>query len=95
MYGLGVILIQLLTGRSSVDEKVGLQYESIVGWARYCYSDCHIDTWVDPIMKGGIATSDQNDIVQVMNLALQCTATDSTARPSASHVIKTLKALTA
>ncbi|KAI9097593.1 hypothetical protein K1719_025364 [Acacia pycnantha] len=95
MYGLGVILIELLTGRSSVDEEVGMQHESIVEWARYCYSDCHLDTWIDPNMKGGISSLAQNDIVEVMNLALQCTATDPTARPSASHVFKTLNALTA
>lgn len=95
IYAFGVILIALLTGRSSVDAEVGMQHESIVEWARYCYSDCHLDTWVDPVMKGGISSAAQNDIVEMMNLALQCTATDPTARPSANHVFKTLHALSA
>lgn len=93
VYGFGVILIELLTGRSPVDAEVGM-HESIVEWARYCYSDCHLDTWVDPIMKGGFASTTPNDVVQIMNLALCCTATDPTARPCAADVFKTLRAVT-
>ncbi|KAF7817107.1 putative inactive leucine-rich repeat receptor-like protein kinase [Senna tora] len=85
IYGLGMILIELVTGRSA---EVGM--ESMVEWARYCYSDCHVDMWVDPMMKGP-----HNDVVDVMNLALHCTATDPSARPCATQVLKTLNALAA
>ena len=90
MYGFGLILLELLTGRSPEDAELGI-HESIVEWARYCYSDCHLDMWIDPTMKGGFAS--QNDIVETMNLALHCTATDPTARPSASVVLKILEAV--
>lgn len=93
IYGMGVVLIELLTGRSAGEE------ESMVEWARYCYSECHLDTWVDPMMKGGYGNGgsrsrsrrqEEVDVVETMNLALHCTATDPTARPCASHVYKTL-----
>ncbi|XP_020239034.1 probably inactive leucine-rich repeat receptor-like protein kinase At2g25790 [Cajanus cajan] len=97
IYGLGVMVIELLTGRSAMD-MVDIEagngngmHKSIVEWARYCYSECHVDTWIDPVMKGGDALTYQNDIVETMNLALHCTATDPTARPRARDVLKALE----
>ncbi|GAV65528.1 Pkinase domain-containing protein/LRR_1 domain-containing protein/LRRNT_2 domain-containing protein/LRR_7 domain-containing protein/LRR_6 domain-containing protein/LRR_8 domain-containing protein [Cephalotus follicularis] len=89
IYGFGLILIELLTGRSPSDAVFGVHH-SIVEWARYCYSDCHLDMWVDPIIRGHVANN-QNQIVETMNLSLQCTAGDPTARPCASDVCKTLE----
>ncbi|KAJ7965929.1 Leucine-rich receptor-like protein kinase family protein [Quillaja saponaria] len=93
IYGFGLILIELLTGKSPADMESGEQ-ESMVDWARYCYSDCHLDMWIDPMMKGDYpALNIQNEMVATMNLALQCTAGDPTARPCASNVLKTLEAV--
>ncbi|XP_050213599.1 leucine-rich repeat receptor-like serine/threonine-protein kinase SKM1 [Mercurialis annua] len=89
MYGFGLILIELLTGKSPADPEFGV-HESIVEWARYCYSDCHIDTWIDPMIKENLCIN-QNEIVEAMNLALHCTATDPTARPCANDAFKTLE----
>lgn len=89
------MVIELLTGRSPLDIEAGNgihHKNNIVEWARYCYSDCHIDTWIDHvIMKGGDASTYENDIVETMNLALHCTATDPTARPCARDVLKALE----
>lgn len=89
MYGFGLVLIELLTGKSPADAEFGV-HESIVEWARYCYSDCHLDMWIDPMLRGD-ASINQNEIVETMNLALHCTATEPTARPSANQVAKTLE----
>ncbi|KAL5786264.1 hypothetical protein ACOSQ2_008656 [Xanthoceras sorbifolium] len=92
IYGFGLLLIELLSGKCPADAEFGV-HESMVEWARYCYSDCHLDSWVDPMMiRGGHASMiNQNEIVQMMNLALHCTASDPTARPCAAEVTKTLE----
>ncbi|KAJ6674155.1 hypothetical protein OIU85_013089 [Salix viminalis] len=89
MYGFGLVLIELLTGKCPADAEFG-EHGSIVKWARYCYSDCHLDMWIDPMMRGN-ASINQNEMVETMNLALQCTATEPTARPCANEVSKTLE----
>ncbi|KAI3826061.1 hypothetical protein L1987_00103 [Smallanthus sonchifolius] len=91
MYGFGLILIELVTGKTPVDAEIGL-HENLVYWARYCYSDCHFETWVDPLLKVH-ALKNLNEIVEIMNLALQCTARDPATRPYAWEVVKTLESI--
>lgn len=91
-YGFGLILIELLTGKGPSDTEIGGTHETIVEWARYCYSDCHLDTWVDPTIKEH-GSNNHNEIVEIMNLALHCTASDPMARPCASDVVKTLESV--
>lgn len=92
MYVFGLILIELLTGKTSIDTEIGL-HENLVEWARYCYSDCHLETWVDPLLKVH-ALKNPNQIVEIMNLAIQCTARDPVDRPCAGDVVKTLESVT-
>ncbi|GJU89160.1 probably inactive leucine-rich repeat receptor-like protein kinase [Tanacetum coccineum] len=92
IYGFGLILIELLSGKTLVDAEIGL-HENIVEWARYCYSDCHIETWVDPLLKVH-AMNNPNEFVEIMSLALQCTARDPAARPYAADVVKILESTT-
>ncbi|KAL5558656.1 hypothetical protein UlMin_034867 [Ulmus minor] len=89
IYSFGLVLIELLTGKSPADAEFGVR-ESFVEWARYCYSDCHLDAWIDPIIRGHVMNNQQNEIVETMNLALHCTAGDPTARPRANDICKSL-----
>ncbi|CAL5205238.1 unnamed protein product [Lathyrus oleraceus] len=95
IYDFGVMLIELLTGRTSVNDiETVEQKNNIVEWARYCYTDCRLDTWIDPVMmKGGDVSTYQNDIVETMSLALHCTAGDPTTRPCARDVVKVLESV--
>ncbi|GFP96708.1 probably inactive leucine-rich repeat receptor-like protein kinase at2g25790 [Phtheirospermum japonicum] len=94
IYGFGLLLIELLTGKSPCDTELGI-HESIVEWARYCYSDCHLEMWVDTIIKNDqvLMEDHQNKIVETMNLALQCTAADPAARPCADNLVKNLESV--
>ncbi|KAK4792793.1 hypothetical protein SAY86_023228 [Trapa natans] len=92
IYSFGLILIKLLTGKSPTDGESFGVHGNIVHWGRYCYSDCHMDSWVDPILKGTVSNS-PNEMAEAMNLALHCTAADPTARPSADRVVKALESL--
>ncbi|KAK6140781.1 hypothetical protein DH2020_025477 [Rehmannia glutinosa] len=94
IYGYGLLLIELLTGKSWADTELGI-HDSIVEWARYCYSDCHLEMWVDTIIKNDqtVMNDYQNQIVETMNLALQCTAGDPEARPCAIDLVKNLDSI--
>lgn len=88
IYAFGLILIEMLTGKSPAHTELGM-HKSIVEWSRYCYSDCHLDAWTDPVIKVTTLHS-PNEMVETMNLALQCTASDPSARPCASDAYRTL-----
>ncbi|CAO2816795.1 unnamed protein product [Amaranthus hypochondriacus] len=91
IYGYGLVLIELLTGKGPTDTELGA-HNGIIEWARYCYSDCHLDTWID----SGIQEqwlNNPNEIVETMNLALQCTTNDPSARPCSSDVVQSLESI--
>ncbi|XP_073152074.1 uncharacterized protein [Henckelia pumila] len=90
IYGYGLLLIELLTGKSPADTELGI-HENIVEWARYCYSDCHLETWVDSNIKKHALNEGQSQIVETMILALQCTAGDPGARPDAFYLEKCIE----
>ncbi|KAM1507457.1 hypothetical protein TB2_016530 [Malus domestica] len=91
IYGFGLVLIELLTGKGPTDTEFGA-HQSVVEWARYCYSDCHLDVWTDLMIREHVS-SNQNEIVETLNLALHCTAGDPTARPCANELYKTLDSI--
>lgn len=90
IYGFGILLLHLLTGKSSSgDEDIESKVNgSLVNWARYSYSNCHIDTWIDSSIDTSV---NQHEIVHVMNLALNCTATDPQERPCTKNVLQALE----
>ncbi|KAK9102328.1 hypothetical protein Sjap_019582 [Stephania japonica] len=104
IYGFGILVIEILTGnkdRASAKSGTVLGvHENIVDWARYCYSDCHLETWMDSTMKGHYSSSSssssttkkyhQNEMVEMMGIALQCTAMDPAERPCISDVVQAL-----
>ncbi|KAL0323802.1 UNVERIFIED_CONTAM: putative inactive leucine-rich repeat receptor-like protein kinase [Sesamum calycinum] len=92
IYGFGLLLIELLTGKSAADPELGI-HGSLVEWARYCYSDCHLEMWVDTALTKNNNQVVLNQIVETMNLGLQCTAGDPAARPCAIELVKSLESV--
>ncbi|XP_043722998.1 leucine-rich repeat receptor-like serine/threonine-protein kinase SKM1 [Telopea speciosissima] len=92
IYSFGVFLIEILTGKNPADTEHGVHH-GIVEWARFCYSDCHLNTWIDPAIKE-CESKHGNEIVEMMNLALQCTATNPAARPCANDALMILECAT-
>lgn len=93
IYVLGLMLIEMVTGKSHAETELGV-HGSLVEWARHCYSDCRMDSWVDSNIRSsnGLTSDDEKkEIVEIMWLALQCTSSEPTARPFASDVLKTLE----
>lgn len=79
VYTLGLVLIQLLTGKMAVHR------QEVVEWAR---SDRRAEIWVvDGAVTGA---TEQDQMVGFMNLALDCTADDPMARPSSEVAYKTM-----
>lgn len=87
VYSFGVLLVLLLTGRCHVDAEAG-KHGEVVEWARHCYSECHLDTWIDPVMRGQLA-EDRDEMIRVMELAVRCTS-DPMERPCMKEVVKVL-----
>lgn len=50
-----------------------------------------METWVDTVMKSDVDR--QNQMVETMNLALQCTAGDPAARPTAPDLLNNLESI--
>ncbi|KAF6167298.1 hypothetical protein GIB67_043159 [Kingdonia uniflora] len=88
VYAFGVLLIEILTGRHPTDSEAGVHH-NVVDWAHYSYSDCLLDTWIDPALKAS-NSNHLKEIVETMNVAIQCTHNDPSARPCSSNVLKSL-----
>uniref|UniRef100_A0A1J3CI20 Probably inactive leucine-rich repeat receptor-like protein kinase n=1 Tax=Noccaea caerulescens TaxID=107243 RepID=A0A1J3CI20_NOCCA len=90
IYGFGILMLHLLTGKSSSgDEDLEFGVNgSLVNWARYSYSNCHVDMWIDSSIDASVH---QHEAVHVMNLALNCTVVDPQQRPCIKNVLKALE----
>lgn len=91
MYSLGVLLIQLLTGRPPADPELGAPGD-VVEWAHQSYAHCHMEKWLDPAMPGLPAES-REQVIGVMGLAVRCTAADPAARPAMREVVRDIVAV--
>ncbi|EOA26528.1 hypothetical protein CARUB_v10022584mg [Capsella rubella] len=92
IYGFGILLLHLLTGKNfSGDEDIESKVNgSLVNWAKYSYLNCNTDTWIDSSIDTSVH---HRDIVNVMNLALNCTAIDPQERPCTKNVLQALESI--
>ncbi|XP_041009564.1 LOW QUALITY PROTEIN: serine/threonine-protein kinase RIPK-like [Juglans microcarpa x Juglans regia] len=91
VYSFGVVLLELLTGRRSVDKSRPHREQNLVEWARPMLSDprklCRI---MDPRLEGQYS---ENGARKAAALAYQCLSQRPKNRPTIRTVVKTLEPL--
>ncbi|XP_073043493.1 uncharacterized protein [Primulina eburnea] len=89
IYSYGVVLMEILTGRKSVDAQFG-EGNSIVDWVRYKIK--MKDSMIDMLDKnaGASCNSVREEMVLVLRVALLCTSRNPADRPSMRDVISML-----
>lgn len=91
VYSFGVVLLELLSGRRSMDKKRPNGEQSLVGWARPFLGDKKkLYQLIDPRLEGHFSIKAAEKAAQ---LAVRCLGRDPKARPMMSDVVEALKPL--
>ncbi|ERN04312.1 hypothetical protein AMTRI_Chr08g210510 [Amborella trichopoda] len=93
VYSFGVVLLELLTGRRSVDKTRPSKEQSLVDWARPKLNDKRkLLQVIDPRLEGQYSTRAAQ---KACSLAYYCLSQNPKARPLMSDVVETLEPLQA
>ncbi|KAF3794339.1 putative receptor-like protein kinase [Nymphaea thermarum] len=88
VYSFGVVLLEILTGRRSVDKKRPSREQNLVAWARPYLSDKRkLHLLVDPRLELNYSVK---GVQKVAQLACHCLNRDPKSRPSMDEVVKFL-----
>ncbi|KAI4329078.1 hypothetical protein L6164_021380 [Bauhinia variegata] len=91
VYSFGVVLLELLTGKRSVDKKRATREQDLVEWARPLLKDPHkLERIMDPRLEGQYSSQGAR---KVAALAYQCLSNQAKSRPTMRTVVKTLEPL--
>ncbi|GMI77868.1 PBS1-Like 33 [Hibiscus trionum] len=91
VFSFGVVLLELLTGRKSVDKTRPGREKNLVEWARPMLKDpCKLDAIMDPRLEGQYSTE---GVKKAAALAYQCLSNHPKSRPTMSNVVKALEPL--
>lgn len=91
VYSFGVVLLELLTGRKSVDKSRPQREQSLVEWARPMLNDARkLGRIMDPRLEGQYSETGAR---KAAALAYQCLSHRPKQRPTMSTVVKTLEPL--
>lgn len=91
VYSFGVVLLELLTGRRSVDKNRPPREQNLVDWARPMLNDSRkLSRIMDPKLEGQYSEMGSK---KAAALAYQCLSHRARSRPSMSTVVKTLEPL--
>ncbi|KQK23335.1 serine/threonine-protein kinase RIPK [Brachypodium distachyon] len=93
VYGFGVVLLELLTGRKSVDKSRPPREQNLVDWARpYLNDPRRLDRVMDPNLAGQYAGRAAQKAAAV---AYRCVSLNPKSRPHMSAVVEALEPLLA
>ncbi|BFG24780.1 hypothetical protein CerSpe_110540 [Prunus speciosa] len=88
VYAFGVVLLELLMGRKSVENKAGAESQSIVTWAMPQLTDrSRLPNIVDSVIKD---TMDLKHLYQVAAVAVLCVQPEPSYRPLITDVLHSL-----
>lgn len=91
VYSFGVVLLEILTGRRSMDKKRPSGEQNLVTWARHYLTDKRkLHHLVDPRLELNYSL---RGVRKVSQLAYHCLNRDSKSRPSMDEVVKDLAPL--
>ncbi|CAI5515508.1 unnamed protein product [Closterium sp. Naga37s-1] len=91
VYSFGVVLLEMITGRRSMNKSLPPEEQSLVDWAKKFYTDRrHLYKLVDPRLEGAYSIRGAQ---KAAILAQNCLHRDPKARPLMSDVVKTLVVL--
>ncbi|EXB30116.1 putative receptor-like protein kinase [Morus notabilis] len=91
VYSFGVVLLEMLTGRRSVDKNRPNGEQNLVQWARPLLGDKRrFYRLMDPRLEGHFSIKGAQKALQI---AAHCLSRDPKARPLASEVVEALKPL--
>ncbi|XP_022720921.1 putative receptor-like protein kinase At1g72540 [Durio zibethinus] len=91
VFSFGVVLLELLTGRRSVDKSRPGREKNLVQWARPLLKDPYkLDGIMDPRLEGQYSTEGAR---KAAALAYQCLSSHPKSRPTMSNVVKALEPL--
>ncbi|XP_027335377.1 putative receptor-like protein kinase At1g72540 [Abrus precatorius] len=91
VYSFGVVLLELLTGKKSVDKKRPTREQDLVEWARPQLKDSHkLERIIDPRLDDQYSIEGAKKFAA---LAYQCLSYHAKSRPTMRTVVKTLEPL--
>lgn len=91
VYGYGVVLLELITGKRSIDRTRPSREQSLVQWAKPFLKDQRkVDKIIDPKLEGQFSTKGAQKAVA---LAYKCLSHQPKCRPIMSHVVSILEGL--
>lgn len=90
VYGFGVVLLELLTGKRAMDKNRASREQNLVEWARPLLKDNQhrLDRIMDPKLEGQYSMEGAK---KAAFLAYQCLSHHSKYRPTMNTVVKTLE----
>ncbi|KAG1366369.1 serine/threonine-protein kinase RIPK [Cocos nucifera] len=91
VYSFGVVLLELLSGRRSVDKTRPSREQNLVEWARPCLNDARkLNRIMDNCLEGQYSTK---CALKAAAVAYQCLSQNPKSRPQMSTIVETLEPL--